>query len=442
MNSAYNLDDLPPMLEDIDGREADSYCSHQSQSRASEHQLALQQQQQQQQSQLAHLQVGISSGSQVQQALSLKRETVPIGSGGQQVGANFSQAPHQQQLQQQALQLNRPAPVPFNFNGSPLYQQINEQLQHRPPPPPPPPPMQQQHQQEQQLQQHQHRNVVIPMSQELYPFGSGGSSSSSQGRTEQRRVCHINAEQKRRCNIKNGFDTLKSILPSINQNVNVKISKASMLQKAAMYISTLSAEQKQQADEQAMLRQQIESLKQTISAYQAQLPASGGPVGCQRTSKARELLQEYARRRTLENWKFWIFSLLIEPLFETYYSSVSTNSLEDACKTICTWLDQSCGLVSLRKDVLESLTFLSTSTNILNTPQTLATEAVQAARYPQAHSSQAPLGASRQQQQQQSAPLQSQLQHHQQPQQQVQLQHHQQATTSTPMQTQPMRPLW
>ena len=30
---------------------------------------------------------------------------------------------------------------------------------------------------------------------------------------EHRRVCHINAEQKRRCNIKNGFDMLQSLLP-------------------------------------------------------------------------------------------------------------------------------------------------------------------------------------------------------------------------------------
>nr|WIE96210.1 basic helix-loop-helix transcription factor [Loropetalum chinense var. rubrum] len=219
----------------------------------------------------------------------------------------------------------------------------------------------------------------MSMGPELYPLSA--SSGSGSCRNEQRRVCHINAEQKRRCNIKNGFDTLKSILPSINHNVNLKLSKASMLQKAALYINSLSAEQKQQADEQAMLKQQIENLKQTISAYQCQLPASGGPVGCQGSSQAREMLQDYVRRRTLENWKFWIFSLLIEPLFETYYNSVSTTSLEDSCKTIFTWLDRSCGLVSLRKDVLESLTFLSTSTNILNTPQTLPTEAVDAVKY-------------------------------------------------------------
>ena len=118
-----------------------------------------------------------------------------------------------------------------------------------------------------------------------------------------------------------------------------------------------------------------------IQSYQCQLPESGGPIGRPGSSQAREMLQDYIRRRTLDNWKFWIFSLLIEPLFESYYSAVSTNSLEEACKTIFTWLDRSCGLVSLRKDALESLTFLSTSTNILNTPQTLPTESVDAVRY-------------------------------------------------------------
>ena len=274
----------------------------------------------------------------------------------------------------------------------------------------------------------QQQNAAMSIGQDPYQGG---------GRSEQRRVCHINAEQKRRCNIKNGFDTLKSILPSINQNVNVKISKASMLQKAAVYISSLSAEQRQQADEQALLRQQIEGLKQTISAYQCQLPASGGPVGCPGSSQAREMLQDYVRRRTLDNWKFWIFSLLIEPMFDTYYNSVSTNSLEDSCKTICSWLDRNCGLVALRKDVLESLTFLSTSTNILNTPQTLPTEAVDAVRY-QSASTGTQLSASRQSSgggAQQLPP--NQLPSHQQQQQQQQQQPQQPPSSQQQQQQQP-----
>jgi len=81
---------------------------------------------------------------------------------------------------------------------------------------------------------------------------------------EHRRVCHINAEQKRRCNIKNGFDTLRSLLPSVSQNTNTKISKAAMLQKAADYIRAIKNDRQQQQEECDMLKQQVESLNQTI----------------------------------------------------------------------------------------------------------------------------------------------------------------------------------
>lgn len=81
---------------------------------------------------------------------------------------------------------------------------------------------------------------------------------------EYRRVSHINAEQKRRCNIKNGFDTLRSLLPSVSQNTNTKISKAAMLQKAADYIRVLKNDRQQQQEECDLLKQQVESLNQTI----------------------------------------------------------------------------------------------------------------------------------------------------------------------------------
>jgi len=81
---------------------------------------------------------------------------------------------------------------------------------------------------------------------------------------EHRRVCHINAEQKRRCNIKNGFDTLRTLLPSVSQNINTKISKAAMLQKAADYIRTMKLERQQQQEEYESLKQQIENLNQSI----------------------------------------------------------------------------------------------------------------------------------------------------------------------------------
>lgn len=45
-----------------------------------------------------------------------------------------------------------------------------------------------------------------------------------QPRENQRRVGHIHAEQKRRYNIKNGFDMLHSLIPQLQQNPNAKVS--------------------------------------------------------------------------------------------------------------------------------------------------------------------------------------------------------------------------
>ncbi|XP_022238060.1 MLX-interacting protein-like isoform X2 [Limulus polyphemus] len=169
---------------------------------------------------------------------------------------------------------------------------------------------------------------------------------------EHRRVCHINAEQKRRGNIKNGFDALRHLLPSISQHPNSKVSKAVMLQKVGEYICTLKAERQQQQEEVELLKEQIQELNKTISLCQNQLPPSGAPVPCQRTSKMSEMFEDYVRHRTLQNWKFWIFSMIMEPLLNSYSSSLSTAStnLEEMCKTVLVWLEHHCTLSALRPD--------------------------------------------------------------------------------------------
>lgn len=85
---------------------------------------------------------------------------------------------------------------------------------------------------------------------------------------EQRRVGHIHAEQKRRYNIKNGFDMLHSLIPQLSQNSNAKLSKAAMLQKGADYIRQLKAERHQLKEEMDSLRQQIECLNTSIRYIQ------------------------------------------------------------------------------------------------------------------------------------------------------------------------------
>lgn len=42
------------------------------------------------------------------------------------------------------------------------------------------------------------------------------------------------------------------------------------------------------------------------------------------------------------------FSIIIEPLFESYNGMVSTASVEDLCRSTLSWLDQHCSLPALR----------------------------------------------------------------------------------------------
>ncbi|KAF5308769.1 hypothetical protein FQR65_LT06001 [Abscondita terminalis] len=207
------------------------------------------------------------------------------------------------------------------------------------------------------------------------PQGALRSSTPDSINKDQRRVGHIHAEQKRRYNIKNGFDMLHSLIPHLNQNPNAKLSKAAMLQKGAEYIRQLQQERSQLKDEMDNLRQQIDALNTSISNCQSLLPATGAPVSRRRDSKMQEMFDDYVKKRTMEDWKFWIFSLLFRPLLSSFNNFVSTSSLEDLYRSTLHWVEQHCTLVDLRPVVLNSLRYLSTKTDILSEPENLPDEA-------------------------------------------------------------------
>ncbi|XP_035522491.1 carbohydrate-responsive element-binding protein-like isoform X1 [Morone saxatilis] len=203
--------------------------------------------------------------------------------------------------------------------------------------------------------------------------GQGKIESSKQ--TETRRITHISAEQKRRFNIKLGFDTLHNLVTTLSSQPSIKISKATTLQKTAEYISKMQQERAQLHEEAQRLREEIQLLNSAINVCQQQLPATGVPITRQRFDHMRQKFREYVQAQTLQNWKFWIFSIIIEPLFESYNGMVSTASVEDLCRSTLSWLDQHCSLPSLRPMVLSSLRLLSTTTAILTDPSLLPEQA-------------------------------------------------------------------
>lgn len=83
-------------------------------------------------------------------------------------------------------------------------------------------------------------------------------------RDTQRRAGHIHAEQKRRYNIKNGFDTLHSLIPQLQANPNAKLSKAAMLQKGAEYIRQLQSERTINNEKMEVLKRERDTLNTSL----------------------------------------------------------------------------------------------------------------------------------------------------------------------------------
>lgn len=195
---------------------------------------------------------------------------------------------------------------------------------------------------------------------------------------EHRRISHITAEQKRRGNIKMGFDQLMSLVPSLASQRNSKVSKATVLQKTVEYTTKLQRERHTMQEEAELLRKQIQELNASISMCQQQLPATGVPVARQRVDQMWSMFNHFVKSRTQDNFKFWIFSVLMRHLFEEYNNTVSTASVEDFCRTVIAWLEQHCSLPALRPAALSSLRDLSKATSILSDPSKVPEQALRA----------------------------------------------------------------
>lgn len=225
-----------------------------------------------------------------------------------------------------------------------------------------------------------HRQSGSPCALDQVPSPQSSISSSGsplmKDEHQSRRSTHISAEQKRRCNINNGFKTLCGLVPTLKCQSN--ISNAVTLQKTVDHIGKLQQERQQMQEEVRRLKEEIEELHASISLCQEQLPATGVPVTRNRYDHMQEKFDEYVKTRTLQNWKFWVFSIIIKPLFESFSGMVLTTSRAELCQTTLQWLDRHCSLPALRPMVLTTLRHLCTSTSILNEPSLLPDEALQA----------------------------------------------------------------
>ncbi|CAM4681886.1 unnamed protein product [Lepidochelys kempii] len=193
-----------------------------------------------------------------------------------------------------------------------------------------------------------------------------------------RRAGFTSADHARRMNISCAFNTLASlVLPGLAQPTVKPTPQGHAAAEKRGVCGAAAAGARQGQEAAQRLRGEIEELSAAIGEIQRQLPPSGIPVPPLCSDPTARLYGDCVRR-TLQNWRFWLFSMLIKPLFESYRVAVTTRSAKEFCQSVLGWLEQHCALPMLCPAISSSLLQLSKLTAILTQPSRLPKQALQA----------------------------------------------------------------
>ena len=92
-------------------------------------------------------------------------------------------------------------------------------------------------------------------------------------------------------------------------------------------------------------------------------------------------LKKHIAHSTGINWKYWAFSVLMRPHFDSFSEAVSgTATSKELEKTVHRWLEDKCSHLQLRQQSVTALKTISVRTNILSDPRKLPQEAVENAQ--------------------------------------------------------------
>ncbi|XP_063703831.1 max-like protein X [Culicoides brevitarsis] len=158
----------------------------------------------------------------------------------------------------------------------------------------------------------------------------GEDSTRSMSYKERRRNAHTLAEQKRRDNIKKGYEELQEIVPKCNQNdaSGYKISKAAVLQKSIEYISFLHKDKKKQEDDLQTLQKEVMALRIIQKNYETMLQNQN------QTPNNESTLSEDMKFEVLKNVMDEMFLSFEKLPMDTFaeLTSSSTAWVEEHCK--------------------------------------------------------------------------------------------------------------
>ncbi|ESO93237.1 hypothetical protein LOTGIDRAFT_119609 [Lottia gigantea] len=145
---------------------------------------------------------------------------------------------------------------------------------------------------------------------------------------------------------------------------------------AAEYIRELKISCDQNERTEQRLRQEIFELDSEIQCCQKGLPVGGVPTVDNPEVHLQTLFRDYLHDRINQNWKFWIFSFLVRPLFISFTQMVTSSSFPAFLHSVKKWGDEKLPLNELRIKVIELLKYISTNTSVMSTPDRLPLDAI------------------------------------------------------------------
>lgn len=122
-------------------------------------------------------------------------------------------------------------------------------------------------------------------------------------------------------------------------------------------------------EEVDLLQEEKDQLQQRINQYQSSLPVDGIPVipAARRSREASyALFHSYIADRTGRNWRFYPYSLILKPLFESFQSSVTCDSPEEFLRSLNEWKTNSLNLIQLRQAASQAVMEMGQKTSLIS----------------------------------------------------------------------------
>lgn len=104
-----------------------------------------------------------------------------------------------------------------------------------------------------------------------YKSGKSRFATDSESDSKEKRDMHNNMERKRRIDLRNSFEDLKALVPSLV--IKERAPKVQILQEAASYCTELKFESRKLATQVAALKKEQERLRGTVSGLRRSLAA-------------------------------------------------------------------------------------------------------------------------------------------------------------------------